>query len=110
MGATRTPVHQTREKNIYALYVVGDSMEPRYDEGDLVFVHMDRPPTIGCDVVVQVKDGEDEPITAYIKTLKRRTAKTLYLEQYNPKDVMEVPLSTVKSVHKILTTNEIYGG
>ena len=42
-------------KDLYALYVEGDTMEPRFNAGDLVFVHPHKPVRIGDSVVVQIE-------------------------------------------------------
>lgn len=53
-------------KDLYALYVEGDTMEPRFTAGDLVFVHPNKPVRIGDSVVVQIAKTIDEPIEAMI--------------------------------------------
>lgn len=98
-----------RARNVFAIYVVGSSMAPRYEEGDLVFVHPDRPPLNGCDVLVELHD-EAEPGTCLIKRLVGRTPSKLLLEQYNPRrrDI-EIPLKRVRLVYRILTAAELLG-
>ena len=58
-----------RARDVFAVYVVGDSMAPRYEEGDLVFVHPGRPPHSGCDVLVELLEEETEPGPCLIKRL-----------------------------------------
>ncbi len=41
-------------EDAFAIFVTGTSMEPRYFEGDLLFVHPTRPPEPGCDVLVEL--------------------------------------------------------
>lgn len=89
--------------NGYALFVAGHSMTPRYNPGETVYVHPTKPVTPGCHVVIQVRDPDDEAVPrAFLKLLVRRTAKTVILEQYNPKRTFEVPTQEVVSIHLVV--------
>jgi phage repressor protein C with HTH and peptisase S24 domain len=95
---------------IFALYVSGDSMWPRYEDGDLVYVHRDRPAVNGVDVVVElhpVNDGEAGQ--SLIKRLVKRTATQLVLRQHNPAKDIKIALPTVARVFRILTSSELMG-
>lgn len=105
----RRPYGILEVKDAYAIYVVGDSMEPCYHAGDLVFVSGSRPPRVGDHVVVQVQNGQHEGVQSYIKRLERRTEQWLHLAQYNPKTQIKIKTSTVKAVHRIFSVNELYG-
>ena len=99
-------------RDVYALYVVGMSMYPRFEEGELVYVHPHRPTPIGSYVVVQMQDEDDSvrgEIRSMVKKLVRRTATKLVFEQFNPPGTTEVAISEVKEVHLVLTTNELGG-
>lgn len=91
----------------YALYVVGESLAPRYHPGEIVYVHPGKPVTVGSYVVIQVKapDGGETPL-AFLKRLVRRTAKTVFLEQYNPKRTIEIPTADVVSIHRVVGAGE----
>lgn len=97
----------------YAIYVEGDSMEPRWSAGDLVFVDPRRPPSPGDFVVVQLReaDGHDgEHVTcAMIKRLIRRTASHYELEQFNPPLRFRLPTEQVKEAHRIPSQAELMG-
>ena len=86
----------------YAVYVVGDSMEPRYFAGEAVFVNPRLPVRRGDFVVAQIAVEEGEPPHAYIKRFVAREARSLKLEQFNPKKTLEFPMSRVISVHRII--------
>lgn len=105
----RRPPGLVGSKNAFALYVVGDSMSPRYDEGDMVFVHPGRPPRPGCDVIVELHGHDGEPGSCYIKRLERRTPTRLVLTQFNPSREIVLPLQKVCNVFRILTTTELLG-
>jgi len=86
----------------YAVYVVGDSMEPRYFAGETVFVNPRLPVRRGDFVVAQIAAEESEPPHAYIKRFMAREARSLKLEQFNPRKALEFPMSRVVSVHRII--------
>lgn len=86
----------------YAVYVVGDSMEPRYFAGEAVFVNPRLPVRRGDFVVAQIAVEDGEPPHAYIKRFVARNARTLRLEQFNPKKMLEFPVGRVISVHRII--------
>jgi phage repressor protein C with HTH and peptisase S24 domain len=86
----------------YAVYVVGDSMEPRYFAGEAVFVNPRLPVRRGHFVVAQVAVEDGEPPHAYIKRFVARDSRTLRLEQFNPKKALEFPAERVVSVHRII--------
>jgi phage repressor protein C with HTH and peptisase S24 domain len=86
----------------YAVYVVGDSMEPRYFAGEAVFVNPRLPVRRGDFVVAQIAADEGEPPHAYIKRFVAREARNLKLEQFNPKKTLEFPVGRVISVHRII--------
>jgi SOS-response transcriptional repressor LexA len=95
--------------DVYAIYVVGDSMEPMIAAGELRFVHPHRPIHAGDVVVLQARNGEDEPISAYIKKLVRRSEDKVYLRQLNPDTILEFDAQCVVAIHKVLTMNDLFG-
>lgn len=108
----RRPPAMDGMRKAYALYVVGTSMEPRYFSGDPVFIDPVRPPQIGDDVVVQLlrrnDDGEGEVIAALIKRLRRRTARFVELEQYEPRQTFKVPVGQIAHLHRIISMREAF--
>jgi phage repressor protein C with HTH and peptisase S24 domain len=86
----------------YAVYVVGDSMEPRYFAGEAVFVNPRLPVRRGDFVVAQIAVEHGEPPHAYVKRFVARDARILRLEQFNPKKTLEFPVGRVISVHRII--------
>jgi phage repressor protein C with HTH and peptisase S24 domain len=91
----------------YAVYVVGDSMEPRYHSGELVYVHPGRPVDVGAYVLVQVKPKEDgDAPRAVVKRLVRRSATKMTLEQFNPKKTIELKTSDILSMHRVVGSGE----
>ncbi|SRR5579871_808350 len=90
----------------YAVYVVGDSMEPRYFAGETVFVNPRLPISRGAFVVAQISRSQEDIPRAYLKRFVSQDAKRLRLEQYNPKKTFEFPMSAVVSIHRIVMSGE----
>lgn len=105
----RRPPALAKQMSAYAIFVVGDSMAPEHNPGDLRFVDPEQRPAIGDTVVVQTKHYADDPGQGYIKKLKRRTPTRIVLQQHNPPAILEIPTDYVVSVHKVLTVNELFG-
>lgn len=93
----------------YAIYVTGDSMHPMHPHGALRIVHPHRPVSPGDTVVVQTRSWDDAPAQGYIKILRRRNGDRVILEQLNPPAVLEIPLQSVISIHKVLDLNDLFG-
>lgn len=71
----------------YLTYVVGDSMAPAFEQGDIVLVNPHAPPRPGNDVVLQTQaqmDTDHAQRAALVKRLIRATAEDWHLEQFNP--------------------------
>lgn len=104
----RRPLGLFGSNDVYGLYMEGNSMEPKFFIGDLVFVHPRRPARIGAAVVVQfIKEDGDYP-QAMIGVLYRRTADNVELQKYNPPAIIKIPAKNVQLIHCILTNNELY--
>jgi len=106
----RRPPGVMRLRNLYALWVTGDSMSPWNRSGDLIYVSPARPAAPGDHVVVELHGtDEHEPGAAMVKLLVARTATQLRLRQYNPDKEFQVPLSRVRSVHRVLSLRDLLG-
>ena len=106
----RRPPALSADRTAFAIFVAGGSMEPRFREGELVFVHPSRPPMPGCDVIVELHGERGEPGPAYIKAYIKKTPTKLILGQHNPpRDDIEIPLDHVRAIFRILTSAELLG-
>lgn len=92
--------------NGYALYVLGDSMEPRYLEGEIVYVNPNRPVTVGSFVAVEFKSADEGPGKGMIKQFVKRTPTKLVLRQLNPDKSLEFAIDAVKHCHRIVQSGE----
>lgn len=99
-----------RTKNAYAVYVFNDSMSPRFDPGDLLYVNPDKPPHIGDDVLIELRPKNDEAFgDAFIKRLVRRSGSTVICEQFNPPKQVTFKAADIKTFHRIVPRNELFG-
>jgi len=103
----RRPPALTGVADAYAIYVVGDSMAPKHEAGELRFVHPHKPPRPGDPVLVLTTVGDRTE--AFIKTYRGRSRSGGVLaEQLNPKALVEFRAATVTAVHRVLTLNELF--
>jgi len=100
------PPYLSHVPDAYAVYVVGDSMEPRYFAGEAVFVNPRLPISRGSFVVAQISQGHEAEPSAYVKRFVSQDTKRLRLEQYNPKKILEFSMSTVAAIHRIVMSGE----
>lgn len=98
----------------YALYVQGVSMEPRFEDGDTIYVTDSRyakPPRITEDVVVYFRDMEEDDggraTGVLVKRLVKRTASFVELQQFNPPEVFRIPMDRVLRVDRVIPWREI---
>lgn len=109
IDTVRRPPALAGAKDLYAIYVEGDSMFPAHPAGELRFVHPHRPCQVGDSVVVVTRHHDGDPGQAYIKVLQKRSLGKIYLRQYNPEAILEIDMRFVVSIHRVLTTGELFG-
>lgn len=95
------PLHGV--KGAFAMYVVNDSMEPRFRQGDLILVHPTRPVRRG-DAVLLVQTTDEIEHSAMVKELVKRTAEQVVVRQHNPDREISIPADQVRGLHKIVGT------
>lgn len=105
----KRPPAMATVRDVYAIYVEGDSMAPEHEAGALRFVHPHRPPSIGDTVIIHIKSGDHLPERYYIKRLTKRTPDFLVCSQHNPAATIHFKRDTVIAVHKVLTMNDLFG-
>ncbi len=86
----------------YAVYVAGESMEPRYFDGEIVFVNPVKRVRRGDFVVAQIQAEEHGPKLAYVKRFVRWNSQVLVLSQYNPEKELHFAAEHVVSVHLVV--------
>lgn len=100
------------KKDVYGLYVQGSSMDPAFDDGDLLVVRKGVSLSIGDFVVVYLRprDDSDDGETArtvLIKRLVRRTAQYVELRQYEPPATFRIEMTEVMRIDKALRTRDL---
>jgi phage repressor protein C with HTH and peptisase S24 domain len=104
----RRPPALSRNREAYALYVEGSSMEPQFFAGDLIFINPNRPARPGDVVVVQVVD-QDGGAEGTLGIYKKRTEAAVVIGKRNPASEVEIRRSGELRIHKVLTNNELFG-
>lgn len=101
-------------RHAYGLYVQGQSMSPRFDNGDTIIVtdsRVSRPARIGDDVVVYMRDDSvDDGETAcavLVKRLVRRTGRYVELEQFNPAVTFKLDALKILRLDRVVPWSEI---
>lgn len=87
--------------NAFAMYVVNDSMEPRFRQGDLLLIHPQRPVRKGNDVLVVVRSETDDH-EAFIKELVGVDPEVVTLRQLNPEKTFSIPRETVSGLNLVV--------
>jgi phage repressor protein C with HTH and peptisase S24 domain len=85
----------------YAVSISGDSMYPRYEDGEVCFVDPERRVRKGDYVIAQIRLEEGGALLAYVKKFVRHNSSELVLEQFNPQKELRFEAHTVHSVHYI---------
>lgn len=84
------PWYLRNVKDGYAVLVVGDSMDPAFEAGDMAVVNPRLAPLRGTDVILVAHEDEGA-FTATIKRLLSWSAKDWHLRQFNPRKDYTLP-------------------
>lgn len=101
IGHTPRPGNLNGVRGAYAIYMSGDGMEPRYEQGWLLHVHPFKPPIRGRDVVVHKKDK-----TVLIKQFVGWDGDSLVLRQFNPARELKIRRDEVAECHLIVGVDQ----
>ena len=94
-------------ENAYGVEVAGDTMSPRYEDGEIVYIDTLRRIKKGDYVVAKIMmRKEDSFPTVFIKRFTRHNEKELVLTQLNPEKELVFPHQHVVSVHYIALAGE----
>lgn len=80
-----------------AAHIMGDSMEPRYQDGETVYINMAMPPMKGKDCLYSTKDGY-----THIKKFLRQDKEYIYVHQYNPAKDIKIHKRDIESIYAIV--------
>ena len=97
------------DMDAYSLTVVGQSMSPRWDDGDPIYITTKRQARIGDYVVAQIRDGSEKEICARVKKLVGRRSDAVQLEQFTPPMRFWLKNEMIARIHPVLTPRELAG-
>ena len=80
-------------KGLYGFYVVGDSMSPRINAGEMVWVHPHRKPAPGQEAVFIKKTQNGDDTLVMVKVFTSQSAAKWIVKQHNPKKEFELKKS-----------------
>lgn len=96
------PDYLKNARDPYAMYVVGESMMPRFRPAQLLHVNPHKPPAPGAGVVV-VKRNK----AVLVKEFVRRGPEAVVLREYQPADrEFAVPLEELDTLHTVVGLQE----
>ncbi|KAA0589648.1 helix-turn-helix domain-containing protein [Azospirillum oryzae] len=96
------PDYLKNARDPYAMYVVGDSMMPRFRPAQLLHVNPHKPPAPGAGVVV-VKRNK----AVLVKEFVRRVTDAVILREYRPADrEFAVALEDLETLHTVVGLQE----
>lgn len=96
-------------RDAYALYVVGESMMPRFRQGEIVFIAPHRPVRPGDDVILQVRRQEGGETESWIKEFTRISDGDIVTRQHNPPEEVTFKRGEVVEMHRIIPMRELLG-
>lgn len=110
----RRPPRLIGVPNIFALYVVGESMFPWRKPGQLVYVHPGLPVRVEDFVVVELwqkdlRGHSAELPDAYVKQLVRMNSETITLKQFKPDKEITLKRKQVKHIYRVVDWDELLG-
>lgn len=88
---------QTGIANAFAVYVASDAMEPRYFQGELVYIHPGRPPETNRDCLVILKSG-----IMQVRRFLRQDAESLHVAQFHPPQEETFSAKDVGAVYAVV--------
>jgi phage repressor protein C with HTH and peptisase S24 domain len=101
IGYTPRPANLAGVRAAYAIYMVGDSMDPRYEAGWLLHVNPFKPPVKGRDVIVHKQGG-----AVVIRQFVGWEGDMLVLRQLNPSDTLRIPRDEVRECHLVVGVDQ----
>lgn len=98
------------KRDVFAVRVRSDSMSPRFEEGDLLYVERHRQPAIGDDGVFEMNSEEEGRAgSAFIKRLVSKNMHTVVVRQFNPPDEITYERRRLKAMYRVVPNNELLG-
>lgn len=94
----------------YALYVEGESMLPKFEPGELIYVNPARPVRPGDYVVIQEVVSADDETRGFVKLYVKRAGDWHVVRQFNPEAELRFPVRDEGvRVHRVLSMSDLLG-
>jgi hypothetical protein len=107
----RRPPEIQASNKLIAFYAPDDTMAPRWNAGEPVFVDLGRPGSIGDAVLVRLAAPEDHPDDTETHLFRRyegRRDGSLLTSAYQLDGIQKVPLSRLLEVRRVLSWREFF--
>jgi phage repressor protein C with HTH and peptisase S24 domain len=85
----------------YGVYIVGESMSPAYEQGDVALVHPGLPPRRGADVIL-IRQDADGTRHVLVKRLTGWDDRDWHVRQYNPPRDFTLPRTAWAEIQPIV--------
>jgi phage repressor protein C with HTH and peptisase S24 domain len=105
----RCPPALTRAKGCFAIRVVGTSMVPRFEPGNIVIVQTGRIPSVNDYVVIELEGQDGAPGPGFIKRLIAYSTEHIVCEQFNPAQKLEFKMRDIKTLYRVVSSDELLG-
>lgn len=105
----RRPPGIAHRRDVFGLWLVGDSMKPWRKPRELVYVEKQRQAMIDDHVVVELQPPPGESFRpTFVKKLVRMTSKAVRLEQYNPPKTFDIDRKRVLHIYRVMEWPELF--
>lgn len=96
-------------QGVFASQVIGTSMIPRFEPGEVIYLG-GKQPVIGDYVVIELfPTGDEKNGKCFIKKLKRRSATEIVVDQFNPAREMTFDPYAIKRMSRVIPWAELLG-
>lgn len=95
----RVPRHpdQSGFKDSFAMRVTGDSMDPRYRDGERVYAVRNLLPAKNQDCIIEMHNND-----GFLKTYEKKTDKEIICRQLNPAKIWKKSITEIKAIHLVV--------
>jgi len=108
------PVGIAHAKEVYAIQVMGDSMSPKHEDGDILIVSIRRNPRPGDSVILQLFENREAPddnnLVSQVKELVKKSPEVTILKQYGPEPgEIIIKNNHIKRTDRVYSFQELCG-
>lgn len=97
LGSVNMHPNQVNMVGAFAVQIIGDSMYPRYRDGEIAYLAPHRRPSREQDCLVETVDG-----FGYLKEFVKQTGGKVILRQLNPEGEVELDAEKIKAIHAVV--------